>query len=68
MSNDSQAHAIVLATQEQLRLAAAAPQLLERLKAMVGGAECECDAADDESPMCNTCFSRVVIAKAEGGM
>lgn len=48
------------------RLIAAAPELLDRLKSMVSGAECECDTADEEHPMCDICWSRQVIAKAEG--
>lgn len=48
------------------RLYAAAPELLDRLKSMVSGAECECDTADEDHPMCDICWSRQVIAKAEG--
>lgn len=48
------------------RLIAAAPELLDRLKSMVSGAECECDTADEEHPLCDICWSRQVIAKAEG--
>lgn len=47
-------------------LYAAAPELLGRLKAMVSGMECECDKADVDHPMCDTCWSQLVIAKAEG--
>lgn len=42
----------------------AAPALLERLQAMVSGAECECDTADPEHPLCDICWSRSVIAQA----
>lgn len=49
-----------------LNVIAAAPELLERLKSMVSGAECECDTADEEHPLCDICWSRQVIAKAEG--
>lgn len=48
------------------RLIAAAPAMLERLKAMVSGMECECDTADPEHPLCDICWSRQVIASAEG--
>ena len=47
-------------------LIAAAPELLERLKATVSGMECECDTADSEHSLCEVCWSRQVIAKAEG--
>jgi Mg-chelatase subunit ChlI len=47
-------------------LIAAAPDLLERLRAMVSGAECECDKQDAEHPLCDICWSRQVIDKAEG--
>ena len=47
-------------------LIAAAPELLARLKSMVSGAECECDKGDEEHPLCDICWSRQVIAKAEG--
>lgn len=53
-------------TGETGRLFAAAPELLARLKAMVSGMECECDKADPEHPLCDICWSRRVIAKAEG--
>lgn len=49
-----------------VRLMAAAPELLARLHAMVSGMECECDKADPEHPLCDVCWSRLVIAKAEG--
>jgi hypothetical protein len=45
----------------------AAPELLDRLKSMVSGAECECDREDPEHPLCDICWSRQVITKAEGG-
>jgi hypothetical protein len=48
------------------RLLAAAPAMLDRLKSLVGGAECECDKADDQHPLCDICWSHQVIAKAEG--
>lgn len=48
------------------RLIAAAPELLARLKSMVSGAECECDKGDEEHPLCDICWSRQVIDKAEG--
>jgi hypothetical protein len=49
-----------------VQLMATAPALLERLKAMVGGAECECDKSDYQHPLCDICWSRRVIAQAEG--
>lgn len=52
--------------QGMIDLVAAAPALLDRLRAMVSGAECECDKADPEHPLCDICWSRQVIAKAEG--
>lgn len=48
------------------RLIETAPALLERLEAMVSGAECECDKGDPEHPLCDVCWSRQVIAKARG--
>lgn len=51
---------------EDIRLMAVAPELLARLRAMVSGMECECDTADPEHPLCDVCWSRQVIAKAEG--
>lgn len=51
---------------DNVRLIAAAPALLDRLKAMVSGAECACDKADEEHPLCDICWSRQVIAQAEG--
>lgn len=52
--------------QGMVALVAAAPALLDRLRAMVSGAECECDKADPEHPLCDICWSRQVIARAEG--
>lgn len=52
--------------QKMVDLVTAAPALLDRLRAMVSGAECECDKADPEHPLCDICWSRQVIAKAEG--
>jgi hypothetical protein len=52
--------------QAVIDLVAAAPALLERLTAMVSGMECECDTADPEHPLCDICWSRQVISKAEG--
>lgn len=47
-------------------LISAAPALLERLKAMVSGAECECDKEEEDHPLCDICWSNQVIAAAEG--
>lgn len=56
----------VLEMRKRLSLYDAADRLLDRLKAMVSGMECECDKADPEHPLCDICWSRQVIAKAEG--
>lgn len=48
------------------RLIEAAPELLDRLKSAVSGAECECDKEDPEHPLCDVCWSRQVIDRVEG--